>query len=338
MTQNGTPSFPVEAPGADGFSQVATRPTWSAGDVRAAAAQLWDLDLPAVEHLVSERDQNWAVTTKVGAKFVFKIANCADSPADIEFQQSMMARTAATGVPTPQLVPTTSGETLTVHRGHIIWLIDFMPGTVLARVGRPSSELFTEIGRTVAQLTIGLDGFDHPAAHRWLQWDVQHAPQVLSTYLSYVAGGGQRAAIERARAIFEEKVMPRLGELEFGVIHNDVNDHNLLVRGDNVTGVIDFGDAVHSIRINDLAVTCAYTMLDRAEPLAVLAAITEGYQSIRPLTHLERELLPDLIMTRLATSVSISAYQASRDGADDYLQVSEAAAWNLIHQLNGARR
>ncbi|MEO8850284.1 MAG: phosphotransferase [Allobranchiibius sp.] len=331
-------SSPIDAPDATEFSQVATRPTWFDGDVRAAVAQLWGLELSAIEPLVSERDQNWDVRTNAGDRFVFKVANSADSLADIEFQQSMMARMAAVRVPAPQPLPTASGQTLAVHRGHIVWLIDFMPGVVLARLEHPPTELFTEIGRTIAQLTAALDSFDHPAAHRWLQWDVQHAPQVLSTYLPYVIEGDRRTAIERALRTFHERVTPRLADLEFGVIHNDVNDHNLLVCGTCVTGVIDFGDAVHSLRINELAVTCAYAMLNRTEPLAVLAAITEGYESSRLLTSLERELLPDLIMSRLATSVSISAYQASRDGADDYLRVSEAPAWKLIHQLNGAPR
>ena len=320
------------------FSQVSTRPTWSEQDVRAAVAEIWATELASVTQLVSERDQNWTVRTATGTALVFKVANSADSPADIEFQQAMMTRTAAVGVPAPQPLPTMAGETLSVYRGHVVWLIDFMPGTVLARVEQPPTELFTEIGKTIARVSLALDGFDHPAAHRWLQWDVQHAPQVLTGYAQYVTEGADRAVVQRTLDTFRSTIMPRLGELEFGVIHNDVNDYNLLVSDAAVTGVIDFGDAVHSIRVNDLAVTCAYAMLDRPEPLSVLASITAGYESIRALADLERDVLPDLIMTRLATSVSISAYQASRDGADDYLRVSEAPAWNLINQLDGALR
>ena len=48
-------------------------------------------------------------------------------------------------------------------------------------------------------------------------------------------------------------------------IHDDLNDYNVLVAGSvasadgaRVTGIVDFGDMVHSYRVADLAIAGAY--------------------------------------------------------------------------------
>jgi len=51
------------------------------------------------------------------------------------------------------------------------------------------------------------------------------------------------------------------------VIHSDANDHNLLVRDGQVTGLIDFGDMVYSALAADPAIAAAYAMLDKSKPL-----------------------------------------------------------------------
>ncbi len=49
-----------------------------------------------------------------------------------------------------------------------------------------------------------------------------------------------------------------------GVLHNDANDHNVIVSqdGSEVVGVLDFGDMVYSCYIFELAITIAYGSYD----------------------------------------------------------------------------
>lgn len=78
-----------------------------------------------------------------------------------------------------------------------------------------------------------------------------------------------------------------------GIIHADLFKDNVLLKGDTVTGFIDFyyactGSFVYdlAIAINDWART-AENVLD----LELQAAFIDGYQSIRPLTEAEAEYL-----------------------------------------------
>jgi Ser/Thr protein kinase RdoA (MazF antagonist) len=93
------------------------------------------------------------------------------------------------------------------------------------------------------------------------------------------------------------------------VIHNDANDYNVLVEPDGkwrnrVSGVIDFGDMVFSYTIGEVAIACAYAMLNKADPLAAAASIVAGYHQNRPLAEQELDVLFDLICMRLCMSVS----------------------------------
>ena len=63
------------------------------------------------------------------------------------------------------------------------------------------------------------------------------------------------------------ELRPRLNALPWQVIHNDANDHNVIVSADRRTvSLIDFGDIVYAPRVCGLAVACAYAMLGQAEP------------------------------------------------------------------------
>ena len=105
------------------------------------------------------------------------------------------------------------------------------------------------------------------------------------------------------------------------VIHNDANDHNVLVdeAGDRIVGLLDLGDIVWSVTAHEAAVAAAYAMFDRADPLAVLGTIVAGFDRTCRLTDDELDALPDLVLARVATSVSIAARQTRLD-PDPYLR------------------
>lgn len=317
------------------FSQLKHRP-----DLGAAAArrllERWRID-GEVSPLDSERDQNWSVRVGGGPSYVLKVTNGKDDGDFIDFQQAMMRRLAAAGVPCPNPVPAASGEPWIEVDGHVVWVIDYRPGRRLSEISQPSAALFRNLGGLLGRAALALDGFDHPSAHRYLQWDVQHATEVIDGYRHHITDPKKRKITETVLDRFERHVAPRLADLPRSVIHNDANDHNLLVDGDAITALLDFGDAVHTITVNDLAVACAYAMLDRDDPHAAARNIVDGYVEHRPLSPLEQQVLPDLIRTRLATSVSISAYQQTIHPENDYLGISEAPAWRLLARLEEDR-
>lgn len=100
-------------------------------------------------------------------------------------------------------------------------------------------------------------------------------------------------------------------------------------------GVIDFGDAVHAPRINELAIAASY-FIDPALGLdASLATLVEGYRQEAELLPEELELLPDLICTRLATRILLTHWRNSHFPENSaYIMRNLANAWTLVDTIN----
>jgi len=81
------------------------------------------------------------------------------------------------------------------------------------------------------------------------------------------------------------------------VIHADLFPDNVLMRGAEVTGLIDFYFACNDITAYDVAVTHAAWCFDasgsRFDPV-LSQALLSGYESVRPLSPDERAALPTL--------------------------------------------
>jgi Ser/Thr protein kinase RdoA (MazF antagonist) len=216
-------------------------------------------------------------------------------------------------------------------------LLTWLPGRPLAAIAPPDREpaLHEDLGRVMGRTAAALDGFDHPAARRPFQWSAEQSLATIAAHAPAVVDPPRAALLERwqRRLAPLDAVFPTL---RHGVIHNDANDHNVLVADDgrSVSGLLDLGDAIWSVVVNELAVAAAYAVLGTADPVAVIERVRRGFETARPLDERERAVLPDLVALRLATSVALSAHQASLAPDDPYLTVSEAPAWALLERLD----
>ena len=122
-------------------------------------------------------------------------------------------------------------------------------------------------------------------------------------------------------------------------IHNDLNDHNILVTiaddgSSSVSGLIDFGDILYGPVLADVAIAGAYLVLNCDNPIERLAMFLTGYQSVHPLTEAEIDAVWPLVLTRLAASVTNAAVMKEEKPDDPYVVVTEGPAWQLLDQLD----
>jgi Ser/Thr protein kinase RdoA (MazF antagonist) len=295
-----------------------------------------------LEPLPSERDRNFAVRVEGERRFVLKISNLAEDPAFLDMQHAAMGVLVEAGIPCQQPVPSRSDAPImrwTPTGGAepvLVRVLTFLPGRPLADVppaSRPGA-LLDDLGATMGRTARALAGFDHPAAHREFQWDALRGLGVIAAHASAV-GHPRRAALlgrwqRRLSAL--DGVLPSLRR---SVIHNDANDHNVLVAADaaSISGLLDLGDAIHSITVNELAVAAAYAALDATDPVAVIDAVRGGFERELPLTAEEAACLHALVALRLCTSVALSAHQSRLAPDDPYLTISERPAWELLGAL-----
>jgi 4-aminobutyrate aminotransferase-like enzyme/Ser/Thr protein kinase RdoA (MazF antagonist) len=216
-------------------------------------------------------------------------------------------------------------------------MVSYLEGTTLANAEPPGPALLNEIGLAFGRLDLALGSFEHEGAHRHLVWDITRLPELRG--LLEVVESELRPHVEAGLGRFARRVEPHLDALPRSIIHNDANDHNLLVKKDEsdvvrLSGILDFGDMVHTITIAELAIACAYAMLDREDPWGVARELTHGYEQARPLSALERRLLPELILGRLCCSLLLSAEGRRRCPDDRYLTISERPVSELLRRLS----
>jgi Ser/Thr protein kinase RdoA (MazF antagonist) len=319
---------------------VLTRPRFDPEEARAILDRQWAID-GELRPLPSERDRNFAVQVDGRDRFVLKLSNATEDAAFLDLQHQAMARLAAAGVPCQVPIVAIDGrEVLDVGREGsptLARLLTWLPGRPLATIppAQRSDELLHDLGRVMGRTATALGTFDHPAAHREFQWEAERGLAVIAAHAP--------AVVDSERATLLARWVDRLAALQatlpglrHGVIHNDANDHNVLVDENDdrwVAGLLDLGDAVHSVVANELAVAAAYAALETEDPIRVIAAVRAGFEEMCPLRADERAIIVELVALRLATSVALSAHQSRLDPDDAYLTVSEAPAWALLAHL-----
>lgn len=324
------------------MSSVSQSPDLTCDQACEIARDWYGLQVTA-QSLPSERDQNFRLSTTDGRTFVLKIANGEEDRSFLEAQNQVMARLHARRVNyCPDLVSTCSGDDVFEVRAngsaYCVRLITWLSGEVLANFKWHDPELLRHLGGCVAEVDSALKGFDHPALHRSdFPWDLANAPTVIDRHINQVADEQMRGQIGKVQAIFAEYVMPRLPLLEQGAIHNDANDHNVIVHNaitePRVVGLIDFGDMVHSYTVGGLAIAVAYAMLDKTDPLKAAALVVEGYHAVAPLSADELAVVFPMACARLAVSACMAAHQQRLRPNDPYLSVSQQPIKRTLHRL-----
>lgn len=317
-------------------------PQFDAHAAASLARSMYGLEATA-RALTSERDQNFLLAT-AGIPFaVLKIANAAENRGFLAAQQAAMAHVAQSFAFAPRVLPQLDGALLAETHApngqmHLVWMVSLLPGIALGDVRLRTPGMCDHFGGSVAQLTNAFVGFDDPTAHRELRWDLARGRTVIDQYRSGLTNVALAATVETLMMRFDRHTAPLLSALPCSVIHNDLNDSNVLVDGEvgrdqRVVGVIDFGDMLHSYTIGELAIAAAYAVLDAADPLSVLWHMVHGYHAVRPMNEQEMATLFGLVVLRLCTSAALAAYQQSAHPENAYLSVSQAAIQQTLPRL-----
>ena len=89
---------------------------------------------------------------------------------------------------------------------------------------------------------------------------------MLPSFYQYLDEPWRKDLIAGVVGDFEGAVLPASSGFRMGLLQADFNDANIIIaRGEDGSakpgGVIDFGDSVHSWRVNDVAIAMAYVMV-----------------------------------------------------------------------------
>lgn len=275
----------------------------------AVARRLWGLDVDAAERLATEQDD----TFRLDDRFILKVSNPAQGFDEVDLECRAMVHAGERGVPVPRLLGGPEAIRDAAGQDRVARVMELLAGTPLDSTGSTAVER-ERVGETLAALRLALADFSHPAQGRRCAWDLAHLPD-LAPLLDVVPDrdGLLRAGFER----YLREVAPHVPGLRHQVLHNDFSKSNLLVDHASetfVTGVIDFGDTVHTAIAIDVS-TALLNQLPR-EPVDDLLAdggdVLRGYLRVADLEPVELELLPGLVMGRVIARALITLHRAEK--------------------------
>ena len=288
--------------------------------------------------LPGEYDMNFKISTEHGAQYILKFSR---PDADIEalhFQQELLdhIKQCTKDIQAPETFSDLSGNSIAFYvdpsqNKRAVRLLSWIPGRIYNEVHPKRSNLRESLGWCCGKLTEALEDFNHHCAHRTFEWDL--ANSLWTAEHLNVFEPQERIIIQYFQKRFnafqkEYKTLPK------SIIHNDANDFNVLVteklNDPEVKAVIDYGDAIYSQTINDLAVCCAYGIMNLNDPLSGAIDIVKGYHKGRPLQEKELSFLYDCIGMRLVITLTKSGLNRIKEPENEYLQISAKPAWDLL--------
>ncbi|CAB3225684.1 unnamed protein product [Arctia plantaginis] len=333
------------------------RPTIDEEGVKLLVERLYGISALELVKLNGYDDKNYKITEDPNVKnplitshsengYVLKIMNTIDSQnvAVVEAQNEIMNFLGARGITCPKPIRNVYGHLHSIEtingKQHAVRLLEYIPGELLQDV--PTSEaLMYQLGEFVANLDTKLQNFNHSGLiSREHMWMLTKIPE-LSKFTYVIKEQEKLDLVEEVIEEFKYAVLPRLDELEKGVIHGDVNEMNVIVglkpgssNSDyRITGIIDFGDIQYSYYVFEVAITMTYMMLITGDPRAG-GYVLAGYTVNRRLPDEEYRLLKVLISSRLVQSLVLGAYTREQDPSNAYVSSTEKAkGWELLKKI-----
>ncbi len=238
-------------------------------------------------------NSNWLVETTgkdgAGARFILTMYEFRIEVEDLPFFLSLLDHLSAKGCPVPRTIHDRQGQLYRLLDGKAVALIEFLPGV---SVSAPTPEQARAVGRALAQMQLAAADFpgQRENAMGRAEWH----------RLAAECGADGLAEIDPGFADLIARELPAVSaqwpeNLPRGTIHADLFPDNVLMLGDQVTGLIDFYFACTDLFAYDLAVTHAawcFSNDGRQFDPQVSAALIAGYEAVRPLSAEERAALP----------------------------------------------
>ena len=281
-----------------------------------------------IKQLVGEVVQNYRITLPNGGHRLLKIFPPDFPKQQFTFETALLTHLSNENLPfeTPKVV----GQPVQLPGGRQARLQTWVAGKPLDHFTPIDAKLRRAWGQTAAKLNEALKNYQGPPAPTDYVWNPLQSLDCRK-YASLFTHEQRLLTDHFWNRI--EKALPIWQRLPKSLNYNDAHGENILVdTHGNITGVIDFGDAMYTARLCELAIACAYVGMSVPDPLGAIADVVRGYAVVQQPDNLDQ--LYDMIAARLLITVSLAAERARSEPENEYLQVSARPAWALLRQLH----
>ncbi|MBR9998952.1 MAG: aminotransferase class III-fold pyridoxal phosphate-dependent enzyme [Cyclobacteriaceae bacterium] len=286
-----------------------------------------------LEELRGYDDLNYLLTIDGKAAYVLKLSRDISQRSFLESQHKIINILAhLNDFQFPRVIPDKTGNHITSFEEiFTARILTYIPGEFIAEVPK-NDELSMNFGKFLGRVDSTLLGHRNPVIEsRHNPWDIRTFPE-LRNKLDQLQDAGLKKLIHYFIIQYEMYIGSCRGDIRKSVIHNDANDWNVLVEGNNIRGLIDFGDLAYTYTVNELAIAATYMAMDRQDPVSGILPLIQGYHQAFPLNETEISMLYYLIAARLGISLIMSDLSEQQDPGNSYIGIHVEKACSLIEK------
>lgn len=295
-----------------------------------------------VKPLAGDVDFNFLLELKDNSKYLLKISKPEVTEEEIQFQIALLnfLKEKNLSFEVPLVISTVNNQySFSIQLNEVNYAVrlhSWVEGRMLSELNPRTTKIFHSWGEKCGELSDVLQGFDHSGAHRFDKWNPIES-LYSKRYLKYIKNPDHVKIAEYFWDLFEELALPFLPKLRRSVNYSDAHENNLVIDHDpmnhQITGVIDFGDAIYAPTICELAIACAYAGMYVPDPVTAMCEIVKGYNAMFEVEEIELEALFPLICGRLMITVANAAHNLFIMPDSEYHQISAKPAWALLKKL-----
>lgn len=285
-------------------------------------------------------DFNFRIKIEGEEGFILKISRPDENEKYLDFQQNLLQTIEVSDehLIAPKVVLDNKGNSISeitddFGKKRFVRLLTWVSGRVWSEVNPQLEDFRFSLGKQCGILTKALQNFNHPEAHYSFEWDVSQS--LWTKEHLHLFDEEKKEILSYFQERFE-KTQTSYSNLRKSVVHNDPNDNNIIVSDDilypKAIAAIDYGDAIYTQTINDLAILCAYGTMGHNDPLDASLALVKGYHSSFTLEEVELEHLYDAVAMRLVIIVTRAAMSKIEEPDNEYLWISEKPAWEVLRK------
>ena len=315
---------------------TALPPSFTKPEIKNIVSDIFGLTVE-IKLLESDRDQNFHLSNNGAEEFVLKIYNPSEHIDIITMQTNVLhhiRHSYSDFIEAPKIIDTINGDKVgRIKKNnieYILRLVTYINGAQFKDIDDGSISYY-DLGSFIGRLDIALESFSDPSAKRIFPWDVRNIDFLRKNSKIFNDRERERIISYYIKE-YEKSVLPKQHLLRNSIIHNDCNDHNIIVKNDNkINGIIDFGDMVYTFLAGEPAVCIAYAVLGKDDPFSISAEILKGFHKTYALSDDEISSIIYLTCIRLSISVTMAKYRSEIFPENKYLMVSNIQAWEFLY-------
>jgi Ser/Thr protein kinase RdoA (MazF antagonist) len=278
-------------------------------------------------------NKHWRVVAAGGAQYALRRYSVQRSIESIAYEHAVLAHAGARGWPVAEPIPDAAGALAIEHEGALFALFPFLAGAASpyasARYLHIKGAMLARLHRDLASAPVAgqRTGFARV-------WEVDRGDATYQDLLREFAREDPDASSVLRRYRYSSlRELSRLGygELDDVVVHWDFHHDNLLFRGGQLSGLLDFDSVHRDARVADIAQSVLLDCLDPPAHNAIriesLRSLLAGYHEASRLTQTEAQLVVPLLFALIIARSAESLRAWLRGGDRRALASLQRAVW-----------